>query len=116
MKERIFIFLTAFLMLGVFQVKAQGSENLDGAEYVDYILNKGGLVRIANRRTTTANLTDDGTKTLGARANVNNLQQVWILQKNNKSYTLRNASTGRFLSSDDNYRSPSAAPKMMYIQ
>ena len=29
---------------------------------------------------------------------------------------MRNASTGRFLSSDDNYRSPSAAPKMMYIQ
>ena len=116
MKEKFFFILTALLLLCIFSVRAQNPDNLEGAEYVNYILNKGGLVRITNRRTSTANLTDDGTKTLGVRASVNNLQQVWILQKNNKSYTLRNASTGRFLSSADNYRTPSPAAKMLYIQ
>ena len=116
MKEKFFFILTALLLLCIFSVRAQNPDNLEGAEYVNYILNKGGLVRITNRRTSTANLTDDGTKTLGVRASVNNLQQVWILQKNDKSYTLRNASTGRFLSSADNYRTPSPAAKMLYIQ
>ena len=113
MKEKFFFILTALLLLCIFSVRAQNPDNLEGAEYVNYILNKGGLVRITNRRTSTANLTDDGTKTLCVRASVNNLQQVWILQKNNKSYTLRNASTGRFLSSADNYRTPSRAAKML---
>ena len=116
MKERIFVFLSALLLIGAFPARAQGQDNLNGKDYVDYILNKGGLVRITNRRSSTANLTDNGTKTLGASADANNLQQVWILQKNNKSYTLRNGSTGRYLSSTDNYRSPSATAKMLYIQ
>ena len=112
MKEKIFMFLTALMLVSVFPVKAQN----EGKDYTDNILNNGGLVRITNRRTTTSNLTDDGTKTLGVRANMNNLQQVWILQRYNKSYTLRNGGTGRFLSSTDNYRSPSTTAKMLYIQ
>ena len=118
MKTKIFAFLLTVWLLGAFSLTAKGLDvgDLQGKDYVEDILNKGGLVRIANRRTANANLTDDGTKTLGARYNVNNLQQVWILQKNNKSYTLRNGSTGRFLSSTDNYRSPSTTAKMLYIQ
>lgn len=116
MKEKLFVLLTSFLLLSVFTMKAQTSDNLEGEDFVNNILDKGGLVRITNRRTSTANLTDNGTKTLGVRANVNNLQQVWILQKNGKSYTLRNGSTGRYLSSADNYRSPSTTAKMLYIQ
>ena len=118
MKINIFAFLLTLLLFSVFPLtmQSQNGSDLVGKEYVDYILNKGGLVRITNRRTSSANLTDNGTKTLGARANANNLQQVWILQKYNKSYTLRNGGTGRFLSSTDNYRSPSTTAKMLYIQ
>ena len=116
MKERIFIFLTALMQLVAFPVMAQGPDNLDGADYVNYFLNNGGLVRITNRRTSPTNLADDETKTLGMRANVNSLQQVWILEKRGVGYTLRNASTGRFLSSTDNYRTPSPSSKTLYIQ
>ena len=118
MKIKTLMFLLPLMLLGVLSIKAQSQDvgNLDGKDYVDYFLNRGGLVRITNRRTTTSNLTDDGTKTLGVRANVNNLQQVWILEKKGTGYTLRNGSTGRFLSSNDNYRSPSASSKTLYIQ
>ena len=73
MKEKLFVLLTSFLLLSVFTMKAQTSDNLEGEDFVNNILDKGGLVRITNRRTSTANLTDNGTKTLGVRANVNNL-------------------------------------------
>ena len=118
MKIKTLVFLLPLMLLGVLSIKAQSQDvgNLDGKDYVDYFLNRGGLVRITNRRTTTSNLTDDGTKTLGVRANVNNLQQVWILEKKGSGFTLRNASTGRFLASTDNYRSPSASSKTLYIQ
>lgn len=118
MKTKIFAFLLTILLFGAFSLTAQSQNvgDLEGKDYVDDILSKGGLVRITNRRTSNANLTDDGTKTLGARSNVNSLQQVWILQRYNKSYTLRNGGTGRFLSSTDNYRSPSTSSKMLYIQ
>ena len=118
MKIKTLMFLLPFMLLGVLSVKAQSQDvgNLDGKDYVDYFLNRGGLIRITNRRTTTSNLTDDGTKTLGVRANVNDLQQVWILEKKGTGYTLRNGSTGRFLSSTDNFRSPSASSKTLYIQ
>ena len=118
MKTKIYAFLLTILLYGAFSLTAQSQTvgDLEGKDYVDDILSKGGLVRITNRRTSSANLTDDGTKTLGARSNVNNLQQVWILQRYNKSYTLRNGGTGRFLSSTDNYRSPSTTAKMLYIQ
>ena len=76
MKIKTLMFLLPFMLLGVLSVKAQSQDvgNLDGKDYVDYFLNRGGLIRITNRRTTTSNLTDDGTKTLGVRANVNDLQ------------------------------------------
>ena len=116
MKERIIIFLTALLLLDALPSRAQDPNTLDGVDYVNYFLNKGGLVRITNRRSSNVNLTDDGSKTLGVRANVDNLQQVWILDKQGAGYSLRNASTGRFLSSNDNYRSPSASPQTLYVQ
>ena len=98
------------------EVVFTGGENLEGAAYVKYMLNKGGLIRITNRRSSSVNLADNGTKTLGVRASKNTLQQVWILEKKGDGYTLRNGSTGKYLSSDDNYRSPSATAKTLYIQ
>ena len=118
MKINIFAFLLSLLLFGASSMTVQGqnASDLDGKDYVNYILNKGGLVRITNRRTSDANLTDNGTKTLGVRSNVKNLQQVWILENKGTGYTLRNGSTGRFLSSTDNYRTPSSSSKTLYIQ
>lgn len=98
------------------EVSFTESSNLQGAAYVKYVLNKGGLVRITNRRTTTSNLTDNGSQTLGVKSNLKTLQQVWILEKKGDGFTLRNGSTGRYLASDNNYRSPSSTAKTLYIQ
>lgn len=98
------------------QVTFTGTDDLEGAAYVKYILNKGGLVRISSRRSTSINLADNATQTLGANADLNTLQQVWILEKKGDGYTLRNGSTGRYLAADDNFRSPSVTAKTLYIQ
>jgi len=98
------------------EVTYTSTDELEGAAYVKYMLNKGGLIRITNRRSSTQNLTDNGTKTLGVKANKNTLQQVWILEKKGEGYTLRNGETGKYLASDDNYRSPSLTAKTLYIQ
>ena len=98
------------------EVTFTGTEDLEGAAYVKYVLNKGGLVRVSNRKNAKINLTDNASQTLGANADLNTLQQVWILDKKGDGYTLRNGSTGRYLSSDDNYRSPSVTAKTLYIQ
>ncbi|MBO4839667.1 MAG: M60 family metallopeptidase [Bacteroidaceae bacterium] len=93
-----------------------GLDDLEGSAFVKYVLNKGGLVRLTNRRYSSTNLTDDNSQTLGVKADVNSLQQVWILDKKGDGYTLRNGSTGRYLSADDNFRSPSTTAKTLYIQ
>ena len=98
------------------KVAFKGLDDLKGSAFVDYVLNKGGLIRLTNRRYSTMNLTDDNSQTLGAKADVNTLQQVWILNKKGDGYTLRNGSTGRYLTSDDNFRSPSSTAKTLFIQ
>lgn len=97
-------------------VSFTGAGDLDGAAYVKYVLNKGGLVRFANRRNTSVNLADNASQTLGVQADLNSLQQVWILEKKGDGYTLRNGSTGRYLAPDDNFRTPNASAKTLYIQ
>ena len=98
------------------EVSFTGAGDLDGAAYVKYVLNKGGLVRFTSRRYSGVNLTDNANQTLGVNADLNSLQQVWILERKGDGYTLRNGSTGRYLSSDDNFRTPSATAKTLYIQ
>lgn len=98
------------------EVNLQSVDDLTGHAYVKYVLDKGGLVRVTNRRASSSNLTDDNNQAMGAPANESSLQQVWILEKNNSGFTLRNGSSGRYLSSDDNFRSPNSTVKTMYIQ
>ena len=89
---------------------------LTGKAYVNYLLGSTNIVRITARRNTSVRLADNGTNTEGAGKNNNTLAQVWLLAKSGEGYTLRNASTGRFLSPDDNFRSPSLATKTLYIR
>lgn len=90
--------------------------DLKGKEYVQYVLNKGGLIRLTNRRKTGYSLADNGEKTVGQVNNKNTLQQVWVLEKSGSAYTLKNAETGRYLNDDDNFRSPSNSANNLYIQ
>ena len=90
--------------------------DLSGAAYVNFVLSKTNVVRLTSRRSPNVRLSDNGTNTIGSAKNDNTLAQVWLVAKSGDGYTLRNANTGRFLSNDDNYRSPSAASKKLYIQ
>ena len=98
------------------QVTLTDLGDLSGAAYVNYILSATNIVRLTSRRNSGVRLSDNGTNTVGAAKNDNTLAQVWLLAKSGNGYTLRNANTGRFLSNDNNYRSPSASAKKLYIQ
>lgn len=98
------------------EAKFTSVDDLTGAAYVRYVLNKGGLVRLANRRASQRYLSDDMNQTMGAAADPNTLQQVWILGKKDDGYTLRNGATGRYLTANDNFRSPSGTPTTLFIQ
>ena len=98
------------------EAKITGAENLTGKDYVNYMLNKGGLVRLTNRRSSKYSLADNGTNTIGQITDKDNVGQVWILEKDGSGYTLRNGQTGRYLDDNDNFRSPSSSPTTIYIQ
>ena len=98
------------------QVTLTDLGDLSGTAYVNYILSTTNIVRLTSRRNSSVRLSDNGTNTVGAAKNDNTLAQVWLLAKSGNGYTLRNANTGRFLSNDNNYRSPSASAKKLYIQ
>ncbi len=90
------------------------SDELKGQAKVDFLLNQGGLIRLHNRRSANAYLTDnDGT--CGAEKQ-NSLKQVWILSKSGDGFNLRNAATANFLSSESNYRKPTTSATKLYIQ
>ena len=63
-----------------------------------------------------ANLAQIGSVMQGTPAQNNDLAQVWILSKSGDGYNLRNASTGSYLDSENNFRSPNASAVKLYIQ
>ena len=89
---------------------------LTGKAYVNYVLSRKNIIRLTSRRNGNVRLSDNGTNTLGAGKNDNNLAQVWLIAKSGSAYTLRNANTGRYLNDDDNFRTPSQAANTIYIQ
>lgn len=98
------------------EVKLTAVDELKGKDYVNHVLEQGGLVRLTNRRTSNYSLADNGTNTVGQPTNKKSLQQVWVLEKKGNGYTLRNGETGRFLDDNDNFRSPSKSATSLYIQ
>ena len=89
---------------------------LTGNAYIKYVLGKGGLVRLTSRRTPTANLAQIGDKVQGTQALETDLAQVWILNKSGDGYTLRNASTGAFLTPGNDFRTPGTNAARLYIE
>ena len=88
---------------------------VSGETWAD-VLSDGGLVRITNRRTTTAALTDNGNGTLGSQLSATDYSQVWILTPTGGGYTLQNGNTGRYLDDDNEFRSPSKSATILHIQ
>lgn len=98
------------------EVKVSGAADLTGAAYVNYVLSSDNVVRLACRRSPGVRLSDNGSGTEGATASNASLSQVWILKKSGAGYSLRNGQTGRYLSDTDEYRTPSATAKTLFIQ
>lgn len=98
------------------QVSFSDVTDLTGRAYVSYILGSTNIVRLSCRRNSNVRLADNGSNSEGAGKDDNSLSQVWILAKAGDGYTLRNGNTGRYLSPDDNFRSPSVTPKTLYLQ
>ena len=78
------------------QVTFTDLSDLSGTAYVNYVLSNTNIVRPPK--------------------NDNTFEQVWLLSKSGSGYTLRNASTARFLDDDNNFRDPSASATTIYIQ
>lgn len=115
-KLSAFIFLLAVLV-GVMQPTVGWADKAA----VEKILREGGIFRIKNRgsgryateATATGKLTGQSKITTAAQK----LTQVWILTANNGSYTVRNASTGRFLNDQSgNPMVTSAGAKKYYLK
>ncbi len=90
--------------------------SLTGQAYVNYVLNNKNLVRLTNRRRPGVRLAAGSETCIGAAASNSSLAQVWIVSKSGAGYTLRNGNTGSYLSSDNDFRTPSGSPKTLYIQ
>ena len=74
-----------------------------------------GLVRIKNRRTSTAYLTTNTPGSAIATNKVNNgLSQIWIIDTKGDGYIVRSANTGEYLSSE--WSTPIAGSSILYIQ
>ena len=76
-----------------------------------------GLVRIVNRRTTTAYLTSNAAGSAIATNKVNtsgNLSQIWIIDAKGDGYICRSANTGEYL--NENWAAPIAGSTVIYIQ
>lgn len=74
-----------------------------------------GLIRLKNRRTSTAYLTSTtaGSAT-GAAKKSGDYSQVWVCLTSGSGYTVRSAQTGEYLQA--NFGSPAAAATTLYIQ
>ena len=97
------------------EVGTTTSDELTGRDLYNYQMSQMGLIRLKNKRTSTAYLTTNTAgSAVGAPKASNGLSQVWILEKSGAGYTLRSANTGQYL--QDAFASPAANAKVLYFQ
>jgi len=97
------------------EVKTTSADELTGRDLYNYQMSKLGLIRLYNKRTTTAYLTTTASGSAnGATKAATGLSQIWILEKSGVGYTLRSANTGEYL--QGNFASPSSSSNQLYIQ
>ena len=97
------------------EVKTEDASELTGRDLYNYQMSRLGLIRLHNKRTSTAYLTSNTSgSAVGASRVASGLSQIWILEKSGNGYTVRSANTGQFLQST--FGSPSSASTTLYIQ
>lgn len=100
--KRFYLFL--FALLGL-----MGTTTVSAASFQE------GLVRFVNKRTNTACLTTTQSgKAVGAKRDVKQIGQVWVLLKSGSGYTVRSANTGEYLQAE--FASPANSKTTLYIQ
>ncbi|MBO4907035.1 MAG: M60 family metallopeptidase [Bacteroidaceae bacterium] len=84
-------------------------------EFFDSINAKGGLIRIKNKRTSTAYLTS---RTAGAAIGASKVKtgysQIWIWERSGSGYSLRNANTGEYLQAA--FATPGSSASVLFVQ
>lgn len=73
-----------------------------------------GLLRIKNRRTSTAYLTSNTSGAAQGASKTSGLSQVWVVLTSGNGYTLRNAQTAEYLQAD--FATPASSKATLYIQ
>ncbi|MBQ8968661.1 MAG: M60 family metallopeptidase [Bacteroidaceae bacterium] len=98
-----------------YNVNTTSADQLTGRDLYNYQMSKLGLIRLSNKRTSTAYLTSrESGSAVGASKVSSGLSQVWILEKSGNGYTLRSANTGQFLQST--FGTPANTATTLYIQ
>ena len=98
-----------------YNVKTTTSDELTGRDLYNYQMSRLGLIRLHNKRTSTAYLTTNASgSAVGASKVSSGLSQVWILEKSGSGYSLRSSNTGEYL--QDAFASPATGLKVLYIQ
>lgn len=101
-KKRLYFFILACISFA-------GLSTISAADIQE------GLVRLINKRTSTACLTTTQSgKAVGAARNVNEIGQVWVLLKSGNGYTVRSANTGEYLQAE--FAAPAKSKTTLYIQ
>ena len=97
------------------EVKTEDAGDLTGRDLYNYQMSRLGLVRLHNKRTSTAYLTTNTNgSAVGASKVSSGLSQIWILEKSGSGYTVRSANTGQYLQGE--FGSPSGSATTLYIQ
>ncbi len=97
------------------EVKTTTAEELTGRDLYNYQISQMSLIRLYNKRTSTAYLTTTAAgSAVGASKASTGLSQVWIVEKNGAGYTLRSANTGQYLQST--FSTPSGSAATLYFQ
>ena len=98
-----------------YNVAAKSESELTGEDLYNYQMRVLGLIRIHNKRTSTAYLTttENGVAKGAAKA-ATGMSQIWILEKSGAGYTMRSANTGQYIQSS--FDAPAGNATTLYFQ
>ena len=97
------------------EVKTTTADELTGRDLYNYQISQMSLIRLHNKRTSTAYLTTTAAgSAVGASKASTGLSQVWIVENKGTGYTLRSANTGQYLQST--FSTPSGNAATLYFQ
>ena len=89
----------------IYEITVSSPDALTGGAEALYHVDKGGLFRIRNHRTSDKYVNEDtntnkGNATTKNTTETQRMSQMWIVEGNDNGYSLRNAQTGNYLQAD----------------